>query len=214
MKKVNPPQLPAVLENTELVLLVDDTTIESCKIENADFTSVTAKAVSLDEVILERTLFSEAKLDKFGARDTVFTHCDFSAAHCADGSFLRVTFLGGRMSGWDSSESVCKDVTFKNCKLDMANFRFAKLTSVRFISCVLTEADFLNAQLQDVSFEDCLLERTEFAQCKMKNVDLRTSQLIELKGWQSLKGATIDNVQLMSAAPYLANEIGIKISDE
>jgi uncharacterized protein YjbI with pentapeptide repeats len=85
------------------------------------------------------------------------------------------------------------------------------LRRVKFIDCTFTEADFLGATLHDVTFESCMLEKTIFEQVKCKQVDLRGSQLMEIKGWRSLKGATIDDLQLVTVAPYLANELGLLI---
>lgn len=202
-----------MLDLVENNLFTSEASIDSCRFEDADWSGVTAYAVSIDEVMFERTVLSEAKLERFAAQDAIFKNCDFSATQCPEVSLQRSNFKGGRMTGLDCSKGLFKDVVFENCKLDMTNFRFAKFTRVRFVSCMMTDADFLGAELSEVDFEDCVLERTDFNQCKLKSVDLRTSQLLELKGWQNLKGATIDNLQLMAAAPYLANEIGIKIQD-
>jgi uncharacterized protein YjbI with pentapeptide repeats len=115
------------------------------------------------------------------------------------------------MTGVDLSRSTLKDVVFKDCKLDMANFRFAKLTRVTFISCTLNETDFQAAELSEVVFEDCYLEKVEFGQSKVKQVDARTSQLYDIRGWQSLKGLIIDSTQLVMIAPQLAHELGLII---
>jgi uncharacterized protein YjbI with pentapeptide repeats len=164
-------------------------------------------------VLLEHAILTAACLESLSARDVIFKRSDLSGTQCAKSSFLRVSLSDCRASGLDASKATYKEVTLTDCKLDMANFRFAKLTNVRFVDCVLTEADFLGAELSNVSFERCLLERTNFTQCKLKNVDLRSSQLISLIGWQHLKGAIIDTAQLMTAAPHLANELGITIQD-
>jgi len=210
---IAPPQLPANLDDVAAAAFDDESSLEACRLIQADLTGKTAKAVSLDEVLLEKVVLAEAKLERLTTRDVVAKSCDFSAAQCPEASFLRASFDGGRMTGWDCNKGTLKDVLFTNCKLDMTNFRFARMTRVRFAGCVLTNADFLGAELHDVTFENCLLDQTEFAQCKMKNVDLRTSQTIGLKGWRYLKGATIDSIQLMAAAPYLAQDLGIIVED-
>jgi hypothetical protein len=211
--KITVPQLPPELVEIPAADFVSEASLEACRLVSADLAGTDASIISLDEVRLEKVVLAEAKLQKLAGRDVIAKNCDFSAANCAESSFQRSAFEGGRMTGLDCSKGVFKDVTFRGCKLDMANFRFCKLTSVKFKDCVLTDADFLAAELKDVSFESCLLERTEFTHSKLKNVDLRSSELIDLKGWQYLKGAIIDGVQLMTAAPYLANELGIKVAD-
>lgn len=211
--KVASPQLPAALEPAEPDEFISESSLEGCIFVDADWSGTIAYSVSLDEVTIEKSILAEARLDKFAARDVIFRNCDFSASSCPEISLQRVSVNGSRMTGWDCSKGLFKDVMLENCKLDMANLRFAKFVRVRFVGCMMTEADFLNAELQDVKFEDCRLERADFSQCKMKNVDLRTSQLIGIKGWQHLRGAVIDNAQLMAAAPYLANEFGIRVHD-
>jgi uncharacterized protein YjbI with pentapeptide repeats len=93
----------------------------------------------------------------------------------------------------------------------MANFRFADMRRVKCVDCTFVDADFLGATLHDVSFESCMLERTVFTKANCKTVDLRSSDLLELSGWSALKGAMIDGAQLVAAAPYLANELGIVV---
>lgn len=211
--KVLPPKLPAALEPAAPDEFLSESTLEGRRFDDTDWTGLTAYSIGLDEVVIEKATLAEAVLDRFVARDAVFNNCDFSAARCAEISLQRASLYGGRMTGWDCNKGLFKDVTFENCKLDMTNFRFAKFTRVRFVGCALTDADFLASELQEVVFEDCQLERTDFGRCKLRAVDLRTSQLVDLKGWQYLKGAVIDNAQLIAAAPNLANEIGINVVD-
>lgn len=163
--------------------------------------------------MLEKVMLAHANLHKSTSRDLITESCDFSAARCTSASFQRTAIKAARMTGFDCSESSLKDVAFINCKLNLANFRFTKMKTVQFKDCILTDTDFVGARLTDVQFESCLLERTVFANCRLQNVDLRSSQLIDIKGWQFLKGACIDSVQLMAAALYLANELGIKVVD-
>ena len=118
------------------------------------------------------------------------------------------------MPAVDFNKTTLHDVTFKGCKLDMANFRFSDLRRVKFVDCTLVEADFLGATIHEVTFESCTLEKTEFNQAKCKQLDLRTSELHEISGWSSLKGATIDGMQLAAVAPYLARELGLTVRSD
>lgn len=210
---VQPPQLPSELDKIAGGDFVSEATLDASHLKDADLTDHLAWGVSLDEVKLEKVILAGAKLEKFGGSDVIMHACDLSAVQSSEISLLRTAINDSRATGFDCSKGTFKDVSFTGCKLDMANFRFAKLTDVAFVDCILTDADFMGAEFKHVSFENCLLERTVFDQATMQDVDLRTSQLIDLRSWQSLTGATIDNVQLMTAAPYLANELGIKVID-
>jgi uncharacterized protein YjbI with pentapeptide repeats len=81
------------------------------------------------------------------------------------------------------------------------------------IDCTLLETDFMNAHLTYVDYQSSMLEKTVFNHVACKQVDLRTSQLIDVIGWRDLKGSIIDGAQLAGAAPYLAQELGLIVRD-
>lgn len=209
MKIVGPTISPQLSEG-KAPLLTTEATLEKLHFAAEDLVGLQAKNLSLDEVILEKIIAVQAGLEKLQLSDVIAKGCDWSGANCADASMIRMALTNCRGVGWDLNKSVLKNVVFKDCKLDMANFRFAKLTQVRFVDCSLAETDFQAAKLEHVEFQNCIFDRTEFAQSTIKDVDLRTSQLLEIKGWQSLQGVTIDQTQLITVAPQLAAALGLK----
>jgi uncharacterized protein YjbI with pentapeptide repeats len=215
MKPSAKPQLPSRtdLEVIDGKVLVTEARLDQVVLSNVEAISLHASNMNIQETILEKVLFTEAKLEKLSLMDVELLACDLSAATCLESSFIRTHFVGGRMTGIDLSRSTLKDVVFEDCKLDMTNFRFSKLTRVRFINCVMSEADFQVAELTDITFEGSELDKVEFGQCKLKNVDARSSQLFDIRGWQSLKGLTIDSTQLASIAPQLAMELGLIVKE-
>jgi uncharacterized protein YjbI with pentapeptide repeats len=104
-------------------------------------------------------------------------------------------------------------VTFRNCKLDSVNFRSGTLTEVRFEDCVLRDAEFGGATLRRVSFGGCTLARADFTKASCDEVDLRGAELGISGGYESLRGATIDSVQLVGLAPLLARHLGIIVAE-
>ncbi len=213
--KLTLPQLPpqAGLELAQVRQLKTEASLERIMLVHVDATGLRASNLSLDEAILEKVSLIEARLEKLRLSDAELKTCDLSAARCSESSWIRVRARGGRMAGLDLSRSVINDVIFENCKLDMANFRFAKLTRVQFTDCSMRETDFQMAELNDVVFQTSHLEKTEFHQCKLKAVDARSSELVGIRGWQSLKGLTIDSTQLVTIAPQLALDLGLVIQD-
>lgn len=208
--KLARPIIPPQLEEGSLKTLLDGD-LEAQKLEDIDATKVEVVAGSWDGVIIERASFLQAQLPRLAMKDCVIKQSDFSSTVLSDGAANRVEYSNCRMMGVDISKMQLHDVTFRGCKLDMANLRFADIRRVKFIDCTLVETDFLGATLHDITFESCRLERTVFDRAHCKNVDLRGAELIEISGWGSLKGAWIDDVQLMVVAPYLANELGLTI---
>lgn len=211
MKLARPRLLPQLEDGSIKDLLEGE--LDEVRLYDIDATKTTVLALDISGVLLEKMGFLQAQLPRVTARDMVAKQCDFSSTVLADGAFNRVEFINCRMTGVDFNKASVHDVLFRGCKLDMANFRFADVRRVQFIDCTFVESDFLNATLHDVRFESCVLEKVTFDQAKCKQVDLRTSQLVELSGWSSLKGAVIDTAQLMAIAPYLASTLGVIVRE-
>lgn len=207
--KLSRPIIPPLLENGTLAD-ISEGSLEQVQL-TGDATKYNVQALEIDGVLFDRMSLLQAQLPRIVARDFVAKQSDFSSTLMADGAFNRAEFSHCRMSGVDFSKTSLHDVIFRGCKLDIANFRFADIRRVKFVDCTLSETDFLGATLHDVVFESCVLEKTIFDKVKCKQVDLRTSQLVDISGWGSLKGVIIDDIQLMSVAPYLAHELGLSV---
>ncbi|HSW65594.1 MAG TPA: pentapeptide repeat-containing protein [Bacillota bacterium] len=211
--KITLPDVPSELTPGSAALVKHEASLEGVLLQGLDLASVVSGNLNLNEVILRKCNLLQARLQRLRASDTEFDGCDLSAADCSESSFIRTRLSRGRMTGVILSNALNKDVTFLGCKLDMANFRFAKFTRVQFIDCSLVDADFTSAELEHTTFAGCTIERTVFHHCKVRQVDLRGAQLVSLSGWQYLKGATLDDAQLMSVAPQIAAELGLHIAD-
>ena len=211
--KIATPQLPAHLDLYSLGDVLEDGELEAGRLENEAAAGVTSLALELNSAIIENVTLTGGHLNRMYARDMAVVKSDFSAANLSDGSMTRSSFTTCRLTGIDLSKAMLQDVVFQGCKLDLANFRFAELRRVRFIDCTLSETDFLGARLHDVEFQRSTLERTVFDQVRAQKLDLRSSELIDISGWRSLKGVTIDNLQLIAIAPYLAHELGFTVRD-
>ena len=211
--KIAAPRLPAHLETADSRVIVPEATVERVRIEGGELAGRQLPAVSLDEIKISRLTLAQSKLEKLVVRDSIISGCDFAAVSSTEISLQRTKLSDIRATGWDVSRGIIRDVTFLDCKLDLANFRFARLTSVHFKGCVLVGADFLQAHLNKVRFEDCELDQADFNHATLKDTDLRGSRIAGLRGWQYLRGASIDQTQLITAASYLAAELGLTVTD-
>lgn len=212
--KIARPRLPAQPDKVSLTAMLNDGELEDGRLEGIEAVNSNIAGLELSAVVMDKVTLTGSHLSRLVARDVRLSQVDLTAAHVDNGAVVRGEFVNCRLTGTDFSQTRLHDVLFRSCKVDMANFRRADLRRVQFVDCILQDADFMNATLTDVEFQSCVLERTVFAQAICKKVDLRTSQLIDITGWRSLKGATIDGAQLMTAAPYLAQELGISVSYE
>lgn len=211
--KVLKPKIPGGITETvtDTAALIRGESYDRVIVRGIEGIALVAPKMKFDESALDRVVLINGALDEISLLDTEVRGCDLSAAVLANGSLNRVRFTHCRMAGVDLSHASLHNVTFSDCRLDMANFRFAKLHSVLFEDCTLSETDFQLAEVREVAFQNCRLERTVFTQSKVIATDLRGSHLENIRGWNSLKGATISFEQLSYVAPELAQELGLTV---
>lgn len=207
------PKLPAHLPDASIEDLLADGELENGLIQNTEAINSNVEAPELTDIVTEKVILVGSHFSRIVMRDVIMRQTDLSSASLDSGHLVRVEFINCRMTGVDFNQTILHDITFKGCKLDLANFRRADLRRVAFIDCTFQETDFAASKLHTVEFQDCTLEKTIFEQAHCQKLDLRSSELIALQGWKYLKGATIDGTQLISAAPYLAHELGIIVSE-
>ncbi len=210
------PKLPIVLDDAQnLAQFIErEEALSTASFQDEDISGLQTRGVEASELKLEKVNFSQAKLDKSDFTDVQLSGCELAATTFADSGWRRVLVEKSRCSGIQLQNTFLKDVTFVGCKLNMANFRFAKLINVCFKDCDLEEADFYMAELTNVSFEACTLNKLEFSSSTLKKVDLRTSVITDVTGIRNLSGAIIDSTQLIALAPTLAQGLGIQVKDE
>jgi uncharacterized protein YjbI with pentapeptide repeats len=63
-------------------------------------------------------------------------------------------------------------------------------------------------------FDSCDLSGVDLSFADLDRADLRTSRLDSVRGVGSLRGATIGAAQLVTLAPALAAELGIRVEAE
>lgn len=214
--KIVLPQLSKDLDELQNLkqLIERDETLSMASLQDEDISQFAGKSFTANELRLTKIDATEAKLERTSFSDTELLNSELIATVFSESSWRRVLVKKSRCSGIQLQTSTLKDVAFVDCKLNMANFRFAKLTNVCFEDCVLDEADFYAAQLINVAFQNCSLVKTQFSDATLKQVDLRTSDINDLLGVSSLKGAIIDSIQLVSLAPVLANQLGIDVKND
>jgi uncharacterized protein YjbI with pentapeptide repeats len=208
---VKTPILPPELPSGGIEELIDHSEVESLHIDHATLTGVTAKGVTLETSHLSHTELSSCTLKRAQITDVRFESCLLFGTNMDGAGMKRVEVRQGVASGLVLSDALLEDVVLKGVKLNLTNWRVAKLRRVRFEDCDLTEADFQGAELRMVEFSGCNLGRAEFTNCKMSDVDLRGSDISTIKGITGLKGATIDPVQLMTISQPMAVELGLKV---
>lgn len=146
--------------------------------------------------------------------DATFEDVDWSTRREIRFSARRVEILRGRLTGVQLPESTLIDVTFADCRADLASFRFAKLERVVFRDCRLEESDFYGAELEDVLFERCDLRLASVEGVRATRVELRGCNLEGLQGAAALRGVRMPWSDVVGNGPLFASALGIEMLDD
>lgn len=193
--------------------LAGDEVYDGYHVNDEAFHDVMAGSSRFVECAFSGVTFDGGGLRRSRLSDVWLGEVRIVAADLAETDWLDAWFSGCVLAGVQAFGSSLHRVTFRDCKLDSVNFRDATLTDVLFEDCVLRSPDFGSARLTRVRFPGCRLEGADLSKVTCTDVDLRGATLGITGGYESLRGAVIDNVQLVSLAPLLARHLGITVED-
>lgn len=189
-------------------------------LEGMEFTDL-----NLTEVDSSLATFLDSSLSRvnFGDAETPanLTGARFSGTTIADSradtwtipraNLTHTEISGTRIGAGVAHDGVWERVRVTNCRISYLNLRAAKLTDVEFRDCVIDEIDLDRAKANRVSFPDSTVGVFQCEEATLGNVDLRGLQPHRISGVHSLRGATIDEMQLMLFAELFARELGITV---
>ncbi len=193
--------------------LEPDEDYEGLRFTDATFDEAAAGGCHFLDCEFTGVSFADSRLRKSRFTDAALRDTRFVATDLAETSWQDTTLASCALAGVQAFSAGLRRVTFRDGKLDSVNFRGAVFTDVAFEDCVLRDADFGSATLLRVSFAGCTLTGADFTKASCTKVDLRGAQLGITAGYESLRGVTIDSVQLVTLAPYLARHLGITVAD-
>jgi uncharacterized protein YjbI with pentapeptide repeats len=191
------------------------------RIDGSAFADVTAGGTRFAESGLTGVTFDGGRMRRARLSQVWFGETRLVAFDLAESSLTDVWFSGCVLAGVQAFSLSARRVTFRDCKLDSVNFRECSLREVLFEDCVLRDVDFGGAKLTRVRFPGCTLSGADFTKVTCADVDLRGARLGAgtpgdtgiRAGFDSLRGARIDTLQLVTLAPLLAHHLGITVED-
>ena len=143
--------------------------------------------------------------------DAIVADADWSNERGRGVSWKRVELRRCRLTGVELAESVLTDVTFAECRLDLAGLRLARLERVVFRDCRLSECELYEARLEDVLFERCELRGASLDGVRIERVEFRGCDLSGVGGVASLRGARIAWDDVVQNAPVFATGLGLEL---
>ncbi|MGI5237267.1 pentapeptide repeat-containing protein [Dactylosporangium sp. CA-139066] len=179
---------------------LDQVELDGGEATSAKFIESALTQVTLAEVGLERARFSDVWLSRNR----------WVGVRLIEAEWLDVSMLDSSLAGVQAYGSRMRRVTFQRCKIDTLNLRGATLVDVSFEDCEINELDCAGAALTNVTFPGTAVRNARMSQVKCKKVDFRGARELDVAdGADSLRGAIVDERQLIELGPALAAALGI-----
>jgi uncharacterized protein YjbI with pentapeptide repeats len=195
-------------------IFTDEASNAGIHLVGGDYARVAAAQVEFARFTLEDVDLSGSRLDQLQLHDGEIIRSDLANLKSDHLFARRVEFRGCRLTGAALSEPRLSDILFNDCRMDLASFRFGKLTRVRFEGCRLSEVDFQGVAASACTFINCDLTRAQLSQGSFKGSAFRDCQLSGVRGIGALKGAAIAANDLLELADSFAATLGISVRDD
>ena len=180
-------------------------------LEGVDLSGARVEEAEIEQCRLVRVGLAGAEISHLTVVDSVIDHGDWANAVFESCGLRRVQLKENRMTGMTFIDGMVRDVEFRDCKLDLTNWRANTFTTVHFAQCDLSGADFAGADLRGVVFTECGLEGAQFSHAKANGARFLDCELAGIGGIGSLSGATIRSGDLLTLTALLARELDITI---
>jgi uncharacterized protein YjbI with pentapeptide repeats len=155
-----------------------------------------------DEVRLDRSRLLESVLDRIAV-----------TSWSAKGSTWRdVRLTGSRIGAAEWYDGEWRGVELIGCRIGYCNLAGSRLQDVRFTDCVVDELDLRAAEARRVAFDGCRIGTLSVADARLEHVDLTGVELAGVDRADGLRGAVLDEEQLVLLAPLLADALGIRVA--
>lgn len=158
--------------------------------------------------------FDAAALEADGLRDARLSQANLANLRARRALLERVELHGCRMTGIQLAESILRDVTIADSRVDLAAFRFCRIERVVFRGCQLAELDLVEAELSSVVFEDCDLTGADITHARFARCEMRGCTLDGLVGAERLRGVAMPWPDIVGMAGQLAAVLGIEVIGE
>jgi uncharacterized protein YjbI with pentapeptide repeats len=191
--------------------LADEAAFDLAAFVDLDRSGRSADGARFNRCRFDRTALAGTTLERTAFADCVVGHSDWANLRATRSSLSRVEVSLSRLTGLHWVDGALRDVTFRECRMDLATFRFTGFTRVAFVDCNLTKADFTHADLRGASFTGCDLTAAQFAQVKADGARFTRCELAGAGSVASLRGAVISAADLVALSHTLAAALGITI---
>ncbi|MFB9377846.1 pentapeptide repeat-containing protein [Kineococcus gynurae] len=168
------------------------------------FLNCRVREVSADGIDLRRSRFTDCALAEWRG----------SEMNLAEATWREVEFSGLRVGAFAGSGLVLERVLLEDARVDYLDLRGSTVTDLTLRGCDLRDVDATGCTWTRVRFEDCRLGGLDTTGATWRSVDLRGAEFAagaQIAGVAGLRGAVVDDAQLLLLAPLLAAELGLRV---
>ncbi len=191
----------------------DEATFRRLAFLDLDLSGQAGDSVEFEQCRFTRTGLAGAVLERATFTDCLVETSDWANLKTVKSGLLRVEVSLARLTGLQWLDGSLRDVTFRECRTDLATFRFSSFKNVAFSDCNLTRADFTHADLRGASFTGCDLSGAQVAQADCNGARFTRCELSGVGSVTSLRGATVGAHDLAGLAYTLAGALDITIDE-
>ena len=176
-----PPEIPDELTTWDPPAELRDVELALCRVEAVELSERDASRLQVAESRMAHVNLSGCGLEGAKFHDVIVEMGSWANVRAAGLSLTRVRLDQVRLTGASLASAEIRDVTFVDCRIDLAAFRFAKLERVRFDNCRMDEVDFYGASLTSVVFTGCSLVSATWSAATLTCSEIRGCDLAGAK---------------------------------
>jgi uncharacterized protein YjbI with pentapeptide repeats len=203
-------RLPELNDASTAQLEIDDER-ERERFVDIDLSGRDLMGIKFAECELDGVSLSDADLRSARFIESRLTRVNAPVLRAPLSTWREVVIEHSRVGSGELFESSWRSVSIQHCKIGYLNLRAAELIDVEFIDCVIDELDLGGSRATRVAFTGTSIAALDVARATLTDFDLRGVELRSVRGLESLRGATITELQLAELAPLLADHFGITV---
>ncbi|MDQ1564484.1 MAG: hypothetical protein QOI14_1435 [Actinomycetota bacterium] len=203
-------RLPELNDASTAELEIDDER-ERERFLDTDLTGRDLMGIKFAECELDGVGLGDADLRSARFIESRLTRVNAPVLRAPLSTWREVVIEHSRVGSGELFESSWRSVSIQHCKIGYLNLRAAELIDVEFIDCVIDELDLGGSVATRVAFTGTSIAALDVARASLTDFDLRGVELRSVRGLESLRGATITELQLAELAPLLAEHLGMTV---
>lgn len=208
--KVTPPTLIGLTVADPDVVRSGDN-VDGLSIAHADLTDLRLDSVTWVESELTAATMRNTQLSGCRFLDVRLDRLDASDLLAPNSKWRDAEILSSRLGAISMYDATIDSLRITGSRIGFLNLRDSVIDDLVIEDCPIDELDLSQATLTRATFHGCTIDTLTIRNAKLRHVDLRGARLGVIEPVASLRGAVIDDGQLIDIAPMLAGGLGIVV---